>query len=377
MANTRRTLDPALESLVAKVNKEFGPGTLIMGSDIHYDHLPRMSTGSLSLDVALGGGWTVNSCHEIYGNESSGKTTILMKAIAVNQAKDPNFFTFWVAAEEFVPDWARTLGVDLNRVMILHTNEMEPAYNAVMEAIDSKAADMVVVDSMPALVPVAEDDGNMLDQQMGLAARINGKLFRKIAPVMKRSMVEAERPCTVFFVNQFRDKIGIVYGDPRTTPGGKAKNFAFFTRLELTRDDWLTEGTGRDAHKVGIKIKAHTKKNKTAPPERTAVVDFYFDVNELGIEPGSYDPVQETFALGMYFGVIKRPNAKGASYHYGDEKWFGAPKLMDELRYNLTLREQIRSEVMSCVVKGRRVDEASASPVASPKRTVRKRQAAK
>lgn len=345
-------IDKALE-IAAEINKEYGEGTIVRGSEIQYDLIPRIPSGSLSLDGALGGGWTVNSWHEIYGNESSGKTTVILKTIAANQARDPNWRVFWVAAEDFVPEWAELLGCDRKRILVMHTNEMERAYGAVIRYLESRSVDCVVIDSMPALVPSSEDESTILDQQVGLAARINGKFFRKQNPAMRRSLVNEDRPVTGFIVNQFREKIGIAWGDPRTTPGGKAKNFYYFTRVELSRDEWITEGEKKNAHKVGITIKARVTKNKTAPPERLAAFDFYFDHNEATVPAGNYDEVKDIFAIGLHYGVIKQAVSQ---YYFEGESWKGRAALLNQLAHDLTLQEGIRSGVMACMVKGRQVE---------------------
>jgi recombination protein RecA len=344
----------AVKEVMAEINKEYGPDTVVWGSEIRFSELPRIGSGSLALDTALGGGWTVNAWHEIYGDESSGKTTIILKTIATQQAKDPNWTVFWIAAEEFVPDWARELSCDVDRIMVMQTNVMEEATNAAIRVLETRTADALVIDSLPALSPIGESEGTMDDQQVGLVPRLMGKFFRKAYTAMKRSLVEADRPVTCFMVNQWREKIGFMFGDPRTTPGGRAKNYWYTTRVELKRDDWITEGEKRNQRKVGISVKCLIKKNKSYPPERVASFDFYFDHNELGIPPGCYDPAKELTTLALYYEVI---TAKGAYYHYGEDSWHGRSALEEEIRANPSLQDSLRGAVLTVVAKGKHPEE--------------------
>jgi len=354
-ADKRRTV----EEVIAQINKELGPETVVWGSQIRYSSLPRISTGSFSLDMALGGGWQTNAWHEIYGNESAGKTTIILKTIATQQAANPEFTVFWVAAEEFVPSWAQDLGCDTDRILVMQTNILEEATNAAIKVLEERTVDALVIDSMPALSPVTEAEGTMDDQQIGLAARLLGKFFRKAYTAMKRSLVEDDRPVTCFIVNQWREKIGVLFGDPRTTPGGRAKNYWFTTRLELARDDWLTEGTRQNQRKVGITIKANTTKNKSYPPQRVAVVDFYFDRNELQIPPGSYDTAKELVTMALACDLFK---VKGAYYHLGEQSWHGRAALEEQIRWDLTLQEKLRGDIHDQLAKGRNREESSPTP---------------
>jgi recombination protein RecA len=345
--------------VMAEINKEYGPETVVWGSQLRFSDIPRISSGSLALDTALGGGWTVNAWHEIYGDESSGKTTIILKTIAAQQAKDPHWTVFWIAAEEFVPEWARDLGCDIDRIVVMQTNVLEEATNAAIRILETRTVDALVIDSLPALSPIGETEGSMDDQQVGQVARLMGKFFRKAYTAMKRSLVESDRPVTCFMVNQWREKIGIMFGDPRTTPGGRAKNYWYNTRVELKRDDWITEGEKRNQRKVGISVKCLTKKNKSYPPERVASFDFYFDHNELRIPPGSYDPAKELTTLAIYYEVF---TVKGSYYHFGEESWHGRSSLEEQIRWDLSLQEKLRGAVLEVAAKGKQRPEEQRRP---------------
>jgi len=331
---------------INKLNKKHGDNMIVLGSDIRDDIMGRMTSGSLSIDVILGGGFPMNQWHEIIGEASNGKTALALKTVAANQKRDPEFTTVWVAAESWVPSYAQMCGVDLSRVYVVATNIMEEAYEAVIEMVETKAVDCIVLDSLPALVPITEDEKNMDEATVGKGALLTAKFFRKIGASARRSLVEYERPFIGLIINQYRMKIGVMYGDPRTTPGGEAKNYAFFTRLEVKRDEWIEEGKGQEKHKVGQTIRVRSLKNKTAPPSQVAYVDFYFDDGEH-CYAGDFDFAKEIVALGILNKLITRA---GAYYSYGDRKWQGSDAVVKSIREELDLREALDKDVREAVI---------------------------
>lgn len=333
-----------LVKAITQLNKKFGSDMIVLGADIKDEVLGRMTTGSLALDVILGGGFPVNQWHEIVGEASNGKTAIALKTVAANQQRDPEFTTVWVAAESWVPSYAEMCGVDLSRVYVVATNIMEEAYEAVINLVETKAVDCVVIDSLPALVPMTEDEKNMDEATVGRGALLTGKFFRKVGKASRRSLTESERPFIGLIINQYRMKIGVMYGDPRTTPGGEAKNYAFFTRIEVKRDEWLETGTGQEKRKVGQTIKVRTLKNKSAPPAQVAYLDFYFDNGECFA--GEYDFAKEIVALGILNKVITRA---GAYYSYGDRKWQGANAVVQSIREEVDLKDALEKDVRTVV----------------------------
>jgi recombination protein RecA len=333
-----------LLKVIAKLNKKFGVDTIVRGEDIRDDTIGRMTTGSLALDVILGGGFPTNQWHEIVGEASNGKTAVALKTVAANQQRDPEFITVWVAAEQWVPSYAEMCGVDLSRVYVISTNIMEEAYEAVIELVGTKEVDCVVIDSLPALVPMAEDEKNMDEATVGRGALLTGKFFRKVGKASKRSLTESERPFIGIVINQYRMKIGVMYGDPRTTPGGEAKNYAFFTRIEVKRDDWLEVGTGQEKKRVGQTIKIRTLKNKSAPPSQVAYLDFYFDNGNCFA--GDYDFAKEIVALGIINKVITRA---GAYYSYKEQKWQGAESVVNAIREDIDLKDALDKDVRDAV----------------------------
>lgn len=337
-------LNTDLLKVVAKLNKKFGDDTIVIGSDIR-DLSERFTSGSLALDVALGGGWPANQWHEIIGEESNGKTAIAFKTIAANQKRDPEFTTVWVAAEQWVPSYAELCGVDVSRVFVIESNIMEEVYEAVIQIVESKSIDCVVIDSLPALVPSAENEKEMEEFTVGRGAIMTNKFFRKVGKASKRSLVESERPFIGIMINQWRDKVGVMYGDPRTTPGGKGKNYSYFTRVEIKRDEWIEVGTGDNKRRVGQTIKARTLKNKSAPPSQTAYMDFYF-ADGGSVSPGSYDFAKEIVALGILNGVIKRA---GAYYRYAERQWQGADAMVASIKEEIDLKETLEKDVLETV----------------------------
>jgi recombination protein RecA len=325
----------SLASIISAIQKKYGDDVLIKGSDIK-EEVPRITTGILAYDLMLGGGWPLNQWSEIIGEESSGKTALAYKTIAANQAINPEFVAMWIAAEAYVPQYARAIGVDLERLLVVETNIMEHVYDLVIKALDNRAVDMIVIDSLPSLVPGDESEKMMEEFTVGLGARLTGKFFRKSSKAQRRSLINEDRPCTGLVINQWREKIGVMWGDNRTTPGGKAKNFHYFTRVEVKRDEWLKE---KD-ETIGQTIKARTIKNKTYRPQQTAVVDFYF-TSAGGFRLGAFDVIKDVVNIGIAVGLITR---SGPYYSYGSQKWQGKDALVLAIREDLDLQQKLKKE---------------------------------
>lgn len=331
------------QKVMAQINKKFGAGVVVVGGDIRGDLITRTTTGSTTFDYVLGGGFPSNQWNELIGEPSHGKTAIALKTIAANQAKDPEFTAVWVAAEQWVPEYAEMCGVDTNRVIVIETNIMEEAYDAVIAFAESKSVDAIVIDSLPALVPGPENEKNMDEMTVGRGALLTNKFFRKAGAAMKRSMVESERPILGIIINQYRMKIGVMHGDPRTTPGGEGKNYAFFTRSEIRRDEWIEAGSGVNKTRVGQRIKIRVLKNKTAPPQRVAYVDFYFSPHSI-YDAGEFDTAKEVAAMAIVKEIVDR---KGGWINYGERKWNGQEAFANSLREEVDLFEELREKVLS------------------------------
>ena len=254
--------DQLLEEALKTIEKEYGKGSIMRLGDRADVSIDAISSGSLTLDAALGiGGFPKGRIIEIYGPESSGKTTLALHAIAECQ-KAGGRCAFIDAENAIDPVYAKRLGVDIDELILSQPDSGEQALDICEVLIKSGAVDLVVIDSVAALVPQAELDGEMGDSSVGLQARLMSKAMRKLAGVMNHSET------TAIFINQLREKVGVVYGSPETTPGGRALKFYASVRLEVRRAETLKDG--QEAYGNTVKIKV--VKNKVAPPFRTAVV---------------------------------------------------------------------------------------------------------
>jgi len=330
------------KKVMALLNKKFGNNVVVFADAIRSDLIPRITSGSTTLDYVLGGGFPGNQWNELIGEPSHGKTAVALKTIAANQALNPNHMTVWVAAEQWVPEYAAMCGIDPTRVIVIETTIMEEAYQAVIDFAESKSVDAIVIDSLPALSPAPEMEKDMSEMTVGRGALLTNKFFRVVGSAMKRSLVEDERPILGLIINQYRMKIGVMHGDPRTTPGGEGKNYAFFTRCEIRRDEWIEIGPSGNKTRIGQRVKVRTLKNKTAPPQRVAYFDFYF-AEGGNCAPGEYDFAKEIASLAVIKGVINR---RGGWFYFGDRKWQGIESVIESLRGEIDLKEEVQKLVL-------------------------------
>ena len=338
------TINAQAQKVIADLNKKMGGEVIVVGSSI--DQVgKRFTTGSVTWDYALGGGLPANQWNEIIGDSSHGKSALALKMIAANQAKDKNFTAVWLAAESWVPQYAEMLGVDQSRVIVIETTSMEEGFEAVIKFAESKAVDCIVVDSLPHLLPDPEAEKGMDEVSVGRSALLTNKFFRKVGAGMRRSLVEAERPVVGIMINQWRFKIGVTHGDPRTTPGGAGKDYAYFTRTEVRRDEWIEVGPSGNKVRVGQRLRMRTIKNKSFPPHRVAYVDFYF-ANGGECDAGEYDYAKEIVAMAVVKEIITR---KSAWFYYKDDKWQGTEKIVAEIRGNLTLRDELSDLIANTI----------------------------
>lgn len=328
----------AAKRLARSVNSRKGmAGTFVLASQM-IPPPPRASTGSLSFDAALSGGLPVNQWTEIVGQENSGKTTFVLKTIATSQADDPDFVVVWVAAEAFDHGLAEACGVDMDRVWLVETNVMEEAYERVLEVLEERACSMVVIDSYPALVPTLEDAKTMDEMTMG-GAKVTNLFFRKAGKAGKRSLLDpSDRPWIGVLINQWREKIGVQHGDPRTTPGGKGKNFAAYCRIDIKRTEWITDA---QKNKVGQVVKIVVIKMKGAPGGQTADTDYYFRAGN-GFEFGQYDTFKALLNLAEMLDVITRSNGNAGSFidPFGNS-YQGRQALTNAMSSNEELRQEV------------------------------------
>lgn len=330
--------DEAL-AIAARINKEYGEGAIMVASDMHVPM--KFASGSLSLDASLNGGWAANQWAEIYGPENHGKTAIVLKTLAENQRRDPEWFTLWVASEHYDLDQATALGVDTSRVHVLSTQDMAFAYQTVIDYLEARACDMVVIDSYPALIAPQEDEKDMDEYTQAEGAKMTNKFFRKVGKAGLRNYQDpTDRPFVAFFINQPREKIGgwSPTGQPvETTPGGRGKNFAFYTRLEVKRAEWIQEGPKKSPTKVGQVIRTRAIKHKGGPPQRVASIDFYFTESEK-FHRGEYDTAKDILTVAVLFDVVHKG---GGWYRYDERRWQGLDNVLASLREEPDLMKEV------------------------------------
>jgi len=314
----------ALDSVLKNIERSFGKGSIVRLGDSSRMKVETIPSGALTLDLALGGGLPKGRVIEIYGPESSGKTTLALHAIAETQ-RTGGIAAFVDAEHALDPTYAAAVGVDIENLLVSQPDTGEMGLEVVDQLVRSVAVDIVVIDSVAALVPRAEIEGDMGDAHMGLQARLMSQALRKITGNIGKS------GCTVIFLNQLRQKIGIVYGNPETTTGGNALKFYASVRLDIRRTQTLKKGS----EEYGIRAKVKVAKNKVAPPFRIAEFDIIFGkgISSVGC---LIDMAEET-------GVIMR---KGAWYSYqGDNIAQGREKAIVYLEENPEVTKKIELQV--------------------------------
>jgi recombination protein RecA len=288
----------ALDLAVSQIEKQFGAGSIMRLGDAGKIHVETISTGSLSLDIALGGGLPKGRVIEIFGPEASGKTTVCLHAVAEIQ-KAGGTAAYIDAEHALDPNYAARLGVDVDKLLISQPDSGEQALEVVETLVRSNAVDIIVVDSVAALVPQAEIEGDMGDAVMGMQARLMSQALRKLTAVISRTK------CTVIFVNQLRMKIGVMFGNPETTTGGQALKFYSSVRMDIRRISQIKQGD----RVIGNHVRVKVVKNKVAPPFREAEFDIMYNEG-ISREADLVD-------LATNYGVL---NKSGAWYEYNGQK---------------------------------------------------------
>ena len=314
-----------LQSTLDKIEKNYGKGSIMKLGDRPDETYEAISTGSISLDTALGiGGFPKGRIIEIYGPESSGKTTLAIHAIAESQKKG-GIAAFIDAEHAFDPVYARKLGVDIDNLLVSQPDNGEQALEIADNLIRSGAIDIIVIDTVAALTPKAEIDGEMGDSKVGLHARLMSQALRKMTSTISKT------GCCCIFINQLREKIGIMFGNPETTTGGNALKFYASVRLDIRRIQAIKDGD----QNIGNRVKVKVVKNKVAPPFRVCEFDLMFGegISKLG----------EIIDLGVETGIIKK---SGSWFSYGETKLAqGREGVKALLRDNPELSEELESQI--------------------------------
>lgn len=335
--------EKALNLVLNQIERNFGKGSIMRLGDAARMRVETIPSGAITLDLALGGGLPKGRIIEIYGPESAGKTTLALHAVA--EVQKAGGVAAYVDAEHALdPTYSAALGVDIENLLVSQPDNGEAALEIVDQLVRSSAVDIVVIDSVAALVPRAEIEGEMGDNQVGLQARLMSKALRKVAGNIGKS------GCTVIFLNQLRQKIGVTYGSPEVTTGGNALKFYASVRLDIRRIQTLKKGSEGE---YGIRAKVKVAKNKVAPPFRIAEFDIIFGtgISRLGC---LVDLAEQT-------GVINR---KGAWYSYnGDNIAQGRDNTVKYLEENPEFADNVDRQVREQLDMGAVVQANSVTPV--------------
>ena len=319
----------ALDLVLDKLDKTYGKGAVMRLGDNAIEDVEVISSGSLGLDIALGiGGYPRGRVIEIYGPESSGKTTLTLHAIAEAQ-KAGGIAAFIDAEHAFDRNYAGKLGIDLENLIISQPDNGEQALEIADNLIRSGAIDIIVIDSVAALTPKAEIEGEMGDSRMGLQARLMSQALRKLTGSINKTN------CTVIFINQLREKIGVMFGNPETTTGGNALKFYASVRLDIRKKAQIKEGEEASGNRVKVKV----VKNKVAPPFRTVEFDIMFGegISKIG----------EILDLGVEKEIVKKA---GSWFSYGDTKLGqGRDAVKKLLKDNPELQEELEAKIREAI----------------------------
>jgi recombination protein RecA len=319
----------ALQNALAQIQKQYGEGSIMNLSEAGKMNVETIPTGSIGLDIALGGGIPKGRIIEIYGPESSGKTTLSLH-IAAECQKQGGQIAFIDAEHALDPEYAKRIGLDLSKCTVSQPDSGEEALEITELLVRSGAVDLIIVDSVAALTPKAEIEGMMGDSHMGLQARLMSQALRKLTGAISKSK------CTVIFINQIRMKIGVMFGNPETTTGGNALKFYASVRLDIRRTAKIETGTGDNKDVLGNKVKVKVVKNKIAPPFKSAEFDIMF--NEGISKEG------DVLAVAAEEEVVKKA---GAFYSYGEIKLGqGAENSKQFLRENPKVFVEIRGKIL-------------------------------
>jgi recombination protein RecA len=349
-------LSAGAEAFAARMNKALKAELLISADQLVVPK--RFTTGSLSADVILGGGWPGNQWAEVIGKSSAGKTFLALKSIAANQALDPAFTALWVCSEHYNTEWAEALGVDNSRVVAVPTQQMETALQVLLEGTDSQEFDALVLDSFPALLPSEEAEKAMDEFTTAVGARTLGKWVRKAGDASRRPYDGSGRPFFGIIINQWRDQIGGFsrFGTPQTSPGGHGKDYFYYCRVDVSRKEYIKEKRPGISEPVvvGQTQIIKTIKNKSAAPQQRTEVDLFVRrCFARGLNRGDYDVAAEYFNVGRALQIIGQ---RGSYFTFGGQQWQGKDAMNQAIRSEPELRDRLRAEVLEAAADPRRLD---------------------
>ncbi len=317
-----------LKFLISKLNKKFGEGSVVLAKDFKHQEVGRLSSGSLFLDKCLGrnaskvSGWPLGRIVELYGPQMAGKSTLALKTISEAQKKGMTC-AYFDCEKSFDKDRAKVLGVNIDELLVSVEAIGEKVLEAIAELLKTKEVGVIVVDSLASMVPQAEMDKSLEDSnRMALVAQMMSQGLRKLTALNDDTLI--------IFINQLREKPGVVYGNPSYTPGGKALGFYASVRVELRAGDWILE----DKRKIGNVVKFNITKNKTATPHQTGYYKFLYS--------GEIDKADELISIGLLNATIKQ---KGAYFYIDEEAFRGREELEEGLKKDAILFEKVRKVV--------------------------------
>jgi len=324
----------AIKNAIALIEKQFGKGSIMKLGDTKRVQIETIPTGSISLDIALGGGIPRGRVIEIYGPESSGKTTLALHVVA-NAQKMGGQAAFVDAEHALDPEYAKRIGVDVDNLLLSQPDDGEQALEIVETLVRSGAIDIIVVDSVAALTPRAEIEGEMGDSHMGLQARLMSQALRKLTSAISKTKT------TVIFINQIRMKIGVMFGNPETTTGGNALKFYASVRIDIRKADKIEEGTGENKEVTGNKVKVKIVKNKIYPPFKTAEFDLMYNKGIAFIG--------DLLDTGVKYNVIKK---SGNTYQVGEKKLgIGREQAKEALEKDPKLAKTIEEQLRGMLIQ--------------------------
>lgn len=334
MATSSEDRQKALEAALGQINKQFGAGSVARLGDTEHVAVETISTGSLAIDLAIGSGFPRGRVVEIYGPESSGKTLLTLHAIAEVQ-KNGGVAAFVDAEHALDPVWAKKIGVDVDNLIVSQPDNGEQALEITEKLVRSRAIDIIVVDSVAALVPSKELEGDMGDSHMGLQARLMSQGLRKITGIIH------DTNTVVVFINQLRMKIGVMFGSPETTTGGNALKYYASVRIDIRRISQIKDG--EDV--IGARTRVKVVKNKVAAPFRQAEFDILYTKGNEG-----FSKEADIRDLGVHAGIIKKA---GAWFSYGDlQLGQGGEKTRIFLKENPEIANEIEAKIKEKVLGG-------------------------